>query len=60
MDIRTKPVLLARGFEQHEAVDEIYAHVAKMSSLQIFLALSCSRGYDIHQMMSKPPFYIAK
>ena len=45
-----KARVVVRGFEQTDQISDVYAPVAKMSSLKSILALSCIQGYRIHQM----------
>lgn len=47
---RYKARLVARGFQQSDTFEEIYAPVAKLSTLKSLLAICCSRGYHVHQM----------
>lgn len=45
-----KARLVVRGYEQKDQIDEIYAPVAKMSTLRLLLSLSVKRGFNVHHM----------
>lgn len=45
-----KARLVVKGYEQIDCQETIYAPVAKMATLRSLLAMSCSKGYEIHHL----------
>jgi hypothetical protein len=55
---RHKAWLVAKGFSQVEGIDynETFSPIAKMNSVHLFLALSTSHKWEVHQMDVKSKF----
>jgi hypothetical protein len=53
-----KARFVARGFSQIEGVDydEMFAPVARYTSIRTIIAIAAEMGWRIHQMMLKPHF----
>ena len=56
--VRNKARLVAQGFCQKEGIDyeETFAHVARLESIRILLALAASKGFKLFQMDVKSAF----
>ena len=56
--IRNKARLVAQGYLQMEGVDydETFAHVARMESIRILLALACHLRFKLNQIDVKTAF----
>ena len=56
--IRNKAHLVAQGYLQMEGVDydETFAHVARMESIRILLALACHLRFKLYQIDVKTAF----
>ena len=57
--VRNKVRLVAQGYSQIEGIDfyETFAPVARLESIRILLAISCSMGFKLHQMDVKSTFF---
>ena len=53
-----KARFVARGFSQKEGVDyeEIFAHVARYTSIRATMAIAAKMGWNLHQMDVKTAF----
>ncbi|GKA81522.1 putative ribonuclease H-like domain-containing protein [Tanacetum coccineum] len=60
--VRNKARLVAQGYKQEEGIDydEVFAHVAKIEAIKIFLAFSFYMGFIIYQMDVKSAFLYGK
>ncbi|GKD61543.1 retrovirus-related pol polyprotein from transposon TNT 1-94 [Tanacetum coccineum] len=56
--IRNKARLVAQGFEQEEGVDydNVFAPVAKIEAIRLFLAFASFMGFSVYQMDVKSAF----
>jgi hypothetical protein len=56
--VKHKARLVAHGFLQQEGIDfdDAFAHVARMESMQLLLALSAKEGWHVHHMDVKSAF----
>jgi hypothetical protein len=56
--MRNKACLVAQGFSPVERLDfgEIFAHVAHLETIRIFLAFAASKGFKLYQMDVKCAF----
>ena len=56
--VRNKARLVAQGFCQKEGIDyeETFAHVVRLESIRILLALAASKGFKLFQMDVKIAF----
>ena len=56
--IRNKVRLVVKGQTQVESIDfdETFASIARLVSIRILLAISCSMGLKLHQMDVKSAF----
>nr|GEU72627.1 hypothetical protein [Tanacetum cinerariifolium] len=60
--VRNKAKLVAKGHRQEERIDydEVFAPVAWIEAIRIFLAFFSYMGFIVYQMDIKVPFYMAK
>lgn len=56
--IKNKARLVAQGYRQEEGVDydEVYAHVARIEAIRLFLAFASYMGFPVYQMDVKSAF----
>lgn len=56
--IRNKAILVCKGYSQVEGIDvaETFAHVARLETIRMFLAISAYKGYKFYQMDVKYVF----
>ncbi|GJR39160.1 putative ribonuclease H-like domain-containing protein [Tanacetum coccineum] len=56
--VRNKARLVSQGYMQEEGIDydEVFAHVAKIEAIRIFLAFSSYMGFIVYQMDVKNAF----
>lgn len=56
--VKHKARLVAKGYTQREGVDfeEVFAPVARMETVRIFLALAAHSGWEVHHMDVKSAF----
>jgi hypothetical protein len=56
--VRNKARLVAQGFSQVKGLDfgKIFAHVARLEAIRIFLAFAASKGFKLYQMDVKNAF----
>ena len=56
--IINKARLVCKGYSQFEGIDfeETFAPIARVESIRMFLAFSCSKGFKIYQMDVKSTF----
>ncbi|GJX96009.1 putative ribonuclease H-like domain-containing protein [Tanacetum coccineum] len=57
--VRNKPRLVAQGYRQEEGIeyDEVFAPVARIEAIKIFLAFASYMGFIVYQMDVKSAFY---
>ncbi|GJV19959.1 putative ribonuclease H-like domain-containing protein [Tanacetum coccineum] len=60
--IRNKARLVAQGHTQEEGIDydEVFAPVARIEAIRIFLAYASYMGFTVYQMDVKSAFYMVK
>ncbi|GJT08163.1 retrovirus-related pol polyprotein from transposon TNT 1-94 [Tanacetum coccineum] len=60
--VRNKARLVAQGHRQDEGIeyDEVFAHVARIEAIRIFLAFSSYMGFIVYQMDVKNAFLYGK
>ncbi|GJY84384.1 putative ribonuclease H-like domain-containing protein [Tanacetum coccineum] len=60
--VRNKARLVAQGHRQEEGIDydEVFAHVARIESIRIFLAFASYMGFIVYQMDVKSAFLYVK
>ena len=58
MEVRESIRLVAQGFSQKEGIDydEIFAPVARYTTIRSIIALAASQGWNLHQMDVKTTF----
>ncbi|GJY93764.1 putative ribonuclease H-like domain-containing protein [Tanacetum coccineum] len=56
--VRNKARLVAQGYKQEEGIDydEVFAHVARIEAIRIFLAFASYMGFIVYQMDVKSAF----
>ncbi|GJS14446.1 putative ribonuclease H-like domain-containing protein [Tanacetum coccineum] len=56
--VRNKARLVAQGYTQEEGIDydEVFAHVARMEAIRLFLAFASFMGFIVYQMDVKSAF----
>nr|GEW10348.1 hypothetical protein [Tanacetum cinerariifolium] len=56
--IRNKAMLVAQGYTQKEGIvyDEVFAHVARIKAIRLFLAYASFMGFTVYQMDVKSAF----
>ncbi|GJX31246.1 ribonuclease H-like domain-containing protein [Tanacetum coccineum] len=56
--VRNKARLVAQGYRQEEGIDydEVFAHVARIEAIRIFLAFASYMGFIVYQMDVKSAF----
>nr|GEU78028.1 hypothetical protein [Tanacetum cinerariifolium] len=56
--IRNKAMLVAQGYTQKEGIDydEVFAHVARIKAIRLFLAYASFMGFIVYQMDVKSAF----
>ncbi|GJV49334.1 putative ribonuclease H-like domain-containing protein [Tanacetum coccineum] len=56
--VRNKARLVAKGYRQEEGIDydEVFAHVARIEAIRIFLAFASYMGFIVYQMDVKSAF----
>lgn len=55
-EVIKKARLVARGFKQHEVMDDVYSPVARMTTLRMLLSVSIEQQWYIHQLDVKSAF----
>ena len=60
--MRNKEILVCKGYAQVEGIDfqEMYAPVARLEAIRMFLALSCHKKFKVYQMDVKSAFLNGK
>ncbi|GJU28105.1 putative ribonuclease H-like domain-containing protein [Tanacetum coccineum] len=60
--VRSKARLVAQGHRQYEGIDydEVFAHVARIEAIRIFLAFASYMGFIVYQMDVKSAFLYGK
>ena len=60
--MRNKARLVVKGFHQQEGIDytEVYAPVARLESIRIFLAFTSWKGFKVYQLDVKSAFLYGK
>ncbi|GJR87723.1 ribonuclease H-like domain-containing protein [Tanacetum coccineum] len=60
--VRNKARLVAQGHRQEEGIDydEVFAHVARIEAIRIFLAFASYMGFIVYQMNVKSAFLYGK
>ncbi|GKF42335.1 putative ribonuclease H-like domain-containing protein, partial [Tanacetum coccineum] len=60
--VRNKARLVAQGHRQEEGIDydEVFAHVARLEAIRIFLAFASYMGFVVYQMDVKSAFLYGK
>ena len=60
--VRNKARLVVVGFRQEEGIDynEVYAPVARLEAIRIFLAYASFKGFKVYQMDVKSAFLYGK
>ena len=60
--IKNKARLVAQGYIQEEGIDydEVFAPVARMEAIRIFLAFAAFKGFTVYQMDVKSAFLYGK
>nr|GEV70356.1 hypothetical protein [Tanacetum cinerariifolium] len=60
--VRNKAKLVAQGYTQEEGInyDEVFAHVARIEAIRIFLAYASFMGFIVYQMDVKSAFRYGK
>ena len=60
--IKNKARLVAQGYTQEEGIDydEVFAPVARMEAIRIFLAFAAFKGFKVYQMDVKSAFLYGK
>nr|GFA59147.1 hypothetical protein [Tanacetum cinerariifolium] len=60
--IRNKARLVAQGHTQEEGIDyeEVFAHVARIEAIRLFLAYASYMGFTVYQMDVKSAFLVYK
>ncbi|GJW95641.1 putative ribonuclease H-like domain-containing protein [Tanacetum coccineum] len=56
--VKNKARLVAQGFRQEEGIDydEVFAHVARIKAIRLFLAFASYMGFTVYQMDVKSEF----
>jgi hypothetical protein len=56
--IKHKVALVAKGYTQRQGVnfDEVFAHVARIETVRVLLALAAQGGWEVHHMDVKSAF----
>ncbi|GJZ34127.1 putative ribonuclease H-like domain-containing protein [Tanacetum coccineum] len=56
--VRNKAILVAQGYTQEEGIDydEVFAHVARIEAIRLFLAYASFMGFIVYQMDVKSAF----
>ncbi|GJU69761.1 putative ribonuclease H-like domain-containing protein [Tanacetum coccineum] len=60
--IKNKARLVAQGYTQEEGIDydEVFAHVAKIEAIRLFLAYASFKDFVVYQMVVKSAFLYGK
>ncbi|KAI3732713.1 hypothetical protein L1987_63920 [Smallanthus sonchifolius] len=60
--VRNKERLVVQGFNQHEGIDytEVYAPVARIEAIRLFLAFASYKGFKVFQLDIKSAFLYGK
>ncbi|KAJ0615371.1 putative RNA-directed DNA polymerase [Helianthus annuus] len=60
--VRNKARLVVQGFHQQEGIDytEVYAPVARLEAIRIFLAFASWKGFKVYQVDVKSTFLYGK
>ncbi|GJZ88060.1 putative ribonuclease H-like domain-containing protein, partial [Tanacetum coccineum] len=58
IDVKNKAGLVAQGFRQEEGIDydEVFAHVARIMAIRLFLAFASYMGFTVYQMDVKSAY----
>ncbi|GKA51207.1 putative ribonuclease H-like domain-containing protein [Tanacetum coccineum] len=60
--VRNKARLVAQGYTKEEGIDydEVFAHVARIEAIRLFLAYASFMGFIVYQMDVKSAFYMVE
>ena len=60
--IRNKARLVVKGFNQHEGIDydEVFAPIARLEAIRLFLAFASFKGFTVFQLDVKSAFLYGK